>query len=137
MFLGHNIEEKYCQVLDKFANVAVPGCYWSETCLKNRTDIAAIYYIKEKDLFGANSQIDECYTAVFIHKKVIFSRSNDGLEEPKPKFEPHKNMYTCGTGASSNIGSKAFGLLFPGSLSKGIELAKKMNELRKGNLSHT
>ena len=48
---------------------ALPGCYWSEMCLKNRTDIAEIYYIKEKDLFGDHLQIDDCYKAVFIKKK--------------------------------------------------------------------
>ncbi|XP_078374755.1 uncharacterized protein LOC144658236 [Oculina patagonica] len=148
MYLGHNIEEKECRVLDKYSNVALPGCYWSETCLKNRTDIALIYYIKEKELFGAHAQIDDCYTAVFIHKKVIISRGNDGHEEPKPKYEPHEKMYFCDsqTGVSGNIASslQKFGkhvlntnLVFPGSLSKGIELAKKMNALRKGNLSHT
>lgn len=146
LYLGHNIEEKDCKVLDKYAKVAVPGCYWSETCLKNRTDIAAIYYIKEKDLFGAHSQIDECYTAVFIHKKVRLSRANDGLEEPPPKFEPHENMYICETDASSNIGTRlqevakrvlGKNLVFPGSFSTGIELAKKMSLQWKGNLSHT
>jgi len=144
MYLGHNIEEKECSVLDKYANEALPGCYWSDTCLKNRTDIALIYYIKEKDLFGAHSQIDECYTAVFIHKKVIISR--DGHEEPPPKFEPHKKMYFCKTEESGNIGSRLqelgkqvlnTNLVFPGSWSKEFELAKKMHELRKGNLSHT
>lgn len=69
LYLGHNIEEKDCQVLDKFANVAVPGCYWSETCLKNRTDIAAIYYIKEKDIFGAHS--DKWTSAIL---QFLFSR---------------------------------------------------------------
>ena len=144
MYLGHNIEEKECSVLDKYANGALPGCYWSDTCLKNRPDIALIYYIKEKDLFGAHSQIDECYTAVFIHKKVIMS--SDGHEYPPPKFEPHENMYFCKTDESGNIGSKLqelgkrmlnTNLVFPGSWSKGFELARKMHELSKGNLSHT
>ncbi len=148
MYLGHNIEEKECRLLYKYSNVALPGCYWSETCLTNRTDIALIYYIKEKDLFGAHAQIDDCYTAVFIHKKVIISKANDGREEPTPKYEPHEKMYFCDsqTGVSGDIASslQKFGkyglntnLVFPGSLSKGIELAKKMNALRKGNLSHT
>ena len=146
MYLGHNMEDKECRVLNKYSNVALPGCYWSETCLKNRADIALIYYIKEKDLFGAHSQIDDCYTAVFIHKKVIISRANDGREDPKPKYEPHEKMYFCETGVSGNVASSLqklgkhvlnTNLVFPGSLSKGIELAKKMNEWRKGNLSHT
>lgn len=144
MYLGHNIEEKECSVLDKYANEALPGCYWSDTCLKNRTDIALIYYIKEKDLFGAHSQIDECYTAVFIHKKVIISPN--GHEEPPPKFKPHEKMYFCKTDESGNIGSKLqelgkqvlnTNLVFPGSWSKGFELVKKVHELSKGNLSHT
>ena len=74
---------------------ALPGCYWLEMCLKNRTDIAEIYYIKEKDLFGDHLQIDDCYTAVFIQKKVIISKGTDGHENPPPKYEPHKRMYYC------------------------------------------
>ncbi|KAL9970919.1 hypothetical protein ACROYT_G023378 [Oculina patagonica] len=81
-------------------------------------------------------------------KKVIMSRANDGREEWKPKYEPHEKMYFCDsqTGVSGDIASSLqklskhvlnTNLVFPGSLSKGIELAKKMNELRKGNLSHT
>ena len=95
LYLGHNIEENECRVLNKYSSVALPGCYWSETCLKNRTDIAEIYYIREKDLFGDHSEIDDCYTAVFIHKKVIISKGTDGHENPPPKYEPHKRMYFC------------------------------------------
>ena len=146
MYLGHNMEETECHVMDKFSRVSLPGCYWSETCLKNRTDIALIYYIKEKDLFGAHSQIDKCYTAVFIHKKVIISRSNDGREDPQPKYEPHEKMYFCETSAPGNLASNLqelgkhvlnTNLVFPGSLSKGIELARKMHEKLKGNISNT
>ena len=71
------------------------GCYWSEMWLKNRTDIAEIYNIKEKDLFGNHSQIDDFYTAVFIHKKVIISKGTDGHENRPPKYEAHKRMYYC------------------------------------------
>ena len=59
---------------------ALPGCYWSEMCLKNRTDIAEIYYIKEKDLFGDHLQIDDCYKAVFIQKKWSFQRGQMGMK---------------------------------------------------------
>lgn len=148
IYLGHNMEKTECHVLDKYSNVALPGCYWSETCLKNRTDIAEIYYIKEKDLFGAHSEIDDCYTAVFIHKKVIISMAKDGPENPPPKYKRHEKMYSCKTGATvpGNLASNLqklgkhvlnTNLVFPGTLGKGIELAKKMHEKVKGNISHT
>ncbi|PFX23576.1 uncharacterized protein LOC111332788 [Stylophora pistillata] len=142
IYLGHNVEETECKLIDKFSKISLPGCYWSETCLKNRTDVALIYYIKEKDLFGAHAQIDDCYTAVFIHKKVIISRGNDGQEEPDPRHEKHKNMYFCKTEQSGSIVNKLkelamrTDLVFPGSLSKGIELAKRMHEKIKGNISN-
>ena len=142
MYLGHNVEKTECKLIDKFAKISLPGCYWSETCLKNRTDVALIYYIKEKDLFGAHAQIDDCYTAVFIHKKVIISQGNDGRKEPEPHYQPHANMYFCETKASGNIVNKLkelamrTDLVFPGSLSKGFELAKRMHEKIKGNISN-
>ena len=64
-------------------------------CLKNRTDSAEIYYITEKDLFGDHLQIDDCYTAVFIQKKVIISKGTDGHENPPFKYIPHRRMYYC------------------------------------------
>ena len=148
MYLGHNIEENECRVLKKYSSVALPGCYWSEMCLKNRTDIAEIYYIKEKDLFGAHSQIDDCYTAVFIHKKVIISRGTDGRENPRPRYIPHQRMYLCksqqsitGKSIASNMKELTKHVLksdvvFPGSMYQGYKMAKNLHELSK-NLSHT
>ena len=147
LYLGHNIEENECRVLNKYASVALPGCYWSETCLKNRTDIAEIYYIREKDLFGDHSEIDDCYTAVFIHKKVIISKGTDGHENPPPKYEPHKRMYYCTLEkpVSGKITDKFQELtkhvlksdvVFPGNLYQGYKMAKNLHSLRK-NLSES
>ena len=146
MYLGHNIEENECRVLHKYADVALPGCYWSEMCLKDQTDIAEIYYIKEKDLFGAHSQIDDCYTAVFIHKKVIRSRGRDGHENPAPKYERHEKMYYCTTQnaitgkIASNIQELTKHVLkpdvvFPGSIYQGYKLAKNFHKMKE-NISH-
>ena len=148
LYLGHNIEENECRVLNKYSSVALPGCYWSETCLKNRTDIAEIYYIREKDLFGDHSEIDDCYTAVFIHKKVIISKGTDGHENPPPKYEPHKRMYYCTSeqpAVSGKIADKFQELtkhvlksdvVFPGNLYQGYKMAKNLHSLRK-NLSES
>lgn len=146
LYLGHNIEENECRILDKYSSVALPGCYWSEMCLKNRTDIAEIYYIKEKDLFGAHSQIDDCYTAVFIHKKVIISRGTDGHDNPPPNYIPHKRMYSCTmqrtiTGKiADNIQELSKHILksdlaFPGSIYQGYKRAKNLHNLAL-NISH-
>ena len=149
LYLGHNIEENECRVLNKYASVALPGCYWSETCLKNRTDIAEIYYIREKDLFGDHSEIDDCYTAVFIHKKVIISKGTDGHENPPPKYEPHKRMYYCTSEqpVSGKIADKfqeltkhvlKSDIVFPGNLYQGFKMAKTLHSLRKNvSESHT
>lgn len=140
LYLGHNIEENECHVLDKYSQVALPGCYWSEMCLKNRTDIAEIYYIKERDLFGAHSQIDDCYTAVFIHKKVIISQGKDGPENPKPKYTRHERMYLC-TAQKAVTGKIAGSIeeltkhvlksdgVFPGSIYHGYKMAKNFHKM--------
>ena len=106
------------------------------------TDIGEIYYIKEKDLFGDHSEIDDCYTAVFIHKKVIISDRTDGYENPPLKYEPHKRMYYCTSEqpVSGKIASKIQELtkhvlksdfVFPGSLFQGHKLAKNLHTLKK------
>ena len=142
LYLGHNIEENECHVLDKYSHVALPGCYWSELCLKNRTDIAEIYYIKEKDLFGEQSRIDDCYTAVFIHKKVVLSRSRGGNDGHRPKYTPHKKMYYCTTKEARNgkfpsAIKEVLGLrVFPGQMYQGFKLAKKLHN-SVVNISHT
>lgn len=147
LYLGHNVEEDECRVLDKYSNVALPGCYWSEMCLKNRSDIAEIYYIKEKDLFGTHSQIDDCYTAVFIHKKVIISKGNDGREDPTPRYMRHEKMYYCKkkeAGSDTLPGKlnvaimhmKSKHVAFPGGMLQGYKLAKDLHNSRE-NISHT
>ena len=132
VFLGHNMEESDCHAIEKNSKVSLPGCYWSEKCLSNRTDIAEIYYIKEKDLFGAHFQIDDCHTAVFIHKKVHFSRTKD---EPKfnPKYTPHEKMYYCMSkdqDAIANHMQISDLVLVQHSLGQGYKLAKKLDEMR-------
>lgn len=95
IYLGHNMEENECEVFEKYSGfVPLPGCYWSD-CLKKRTDIADMYYIKESDLYGPHKDIDSCYTAVFIHKKVIINRVKDGPEEIKAKYKEHPKKFYC------------------------------------------
>lgn len=94
IYIGHNMEDNECQVMEKYANfVTLPGCYWSK-CLENRTDIADMYYIREDDLYGQHVDIDSCYTAVFIHKAVAFSRTRDGPVHKK-KYKEHSKKYYC------------------------------------------
>lgn len=95
IYIGHNMEETDCKVLEKYSGyVTLPGCYWTK-CLENRTDIADMYYIREDDLYGHHADIDSCYTAVFIHKKVIFNRVKDGPVNIKAKYKEHSKKYYC------------------------------------------
>ncbi|EDO42346.1 predicted protein [Nematostella vectensis] len=102
IYLGHNMEETECKVMEKYQNyVTLPGCYWSQ-CLKGRTDISEIYYIKESDLYGDNSNIDSCYTAVFIHKNLMVSRGKDSPNGYQAKYVPHPKKYECIPGKTTN-----------------------------------
>lgn len=95
IYIGHNMEDNECKVLEKYSKfVTLPGCYWSK-CLENRTDIADMYYIREDDLYGQHVDIDSCYTAVFIHKKIFFNRQRNGPDNIKPKYKEHSKMYYC------------------------------------------
>jgi hypothetical protein len=96
------MEESDCKVMEKYSQyVTLPGCYWSK-CLQNRTDISDIYYIRESDLYGAHRDIDSCYTAVFVHKKVIINRVKDGPGEVKAKYKEHPKKFYCTSKPTGN-----------------------------------
>jgi hypothetical protein len=102
IYLGHNMEESDCKVMEKYSQyVTLPGCYWSK-CLQNRTDVSDMYYIRESDLYGAHRDIDSCYTAVFVHKKVIINRVKDGPGEVKAKYKEHPKKFYCTSKPTGN-----------------------------------
>lgn len=99
VYLGHNMERNECPFMEKYRYYGIlPGCYWSERCLVNRTDIAEVYYIKEQNLFGVHPKMEECFTAVFIHKSVVINKVSGGPDNPKAKYLPHSKMYQCKVG---------------------------------------
>ena len=98
VYIGRNMEKDTCDFVHKYANyIVAPPCYWEDVCLKQRAGVAEIYYIRERDLFNDPS-IDECLTAVFIHKKIVVSANKGGVREEhleKRRYKPHPKMFHC------------------------------------------
>ena len=134
VYLGHNMEEDECLTAGRYHTL--PGCYWSDMCLANRTDVAEIYYIKEKDLFGNHPAVEDCFSAVFIHKSKRINKVIGDAGEIKAKYTPHPKMYHCKVGTQKNADKltpdAGTGVLFDHkSLGQALRKHKAISESKK------
>jgi len=95
MFIGQNLEKcdsSMEQISNKLSSVNIlPMCFWSNECLKGRTDIAEIIYIKEGSLFSSeniNPLFKDCTTSVLIYKHIMISKQKD-----KKPLHPNLESY--------------------------------------------
>lgn len=145
LYIGRNMEKDTCDFVHKYANyIVAPPCYWEAVCL-GRNGIAEIYYIKERDLFNDPS-IDECFTAVFIHKKIVVSENRGGLREEhlgKQRYKPHPNMFHCDVTptesalAINQTMNSALSVFPVRSLSKSFEMFQKARKTAKALANST
>ena len=85
LYIGHNLEIG-CKK-NHIGIYTLPLCFWNEHCLRGNEDVAGVYYIRERELFGVVKYCPE-KTAVFVYKKGTAGSA-------KLKLPSHSARYEC------------------------------------------
>ena len=105
MYIGRNFEDckmnsgKYITELKRNKINLLPRCFWSDSCLQGRPDIAEALYAYENDIYESyinKQEISACTTAVFIYKNIVISPDrHKGPLIPNSKLGLKSHKHEC------------------------------------------